>query len=82
MYACVCLCVCDYIYIYMSVYVFICVCVCVCKRAYIYLCITLVGRVFANGPEVRPKSPKLLLNTALLNTHRHNVLIIVKVKRP
>ncbi len=52
---------------------------------FVYVYIGLVGRVFANGPgnlgsipgRVIPKSRKMVLDTALLNTRQYNVRIKV-----
>ena len=57
-----------------------CVCVCV---------IFLVGRVFANGPgdrssipgRVIPKTLKMVLDTALLNTQQYKICIMGKVEQ-
>ena len=66
-----------------------CVCVCV---LHVYVCnwlIGLAGREFANGPgnmgsipgHVIPKTFKLVLYTALLNTQQHKVRIKGKVEQ-
>ena len=65
----------TYIYIYIYIY--------------IYLLISLVGRVFANGPgdqgsipgRALPKSFKMTLDTSLLNTQQYKVRIKGKAKQ-
>ena len=73
----------------------VCVCVCMCLcRLYlrIIVCnrlIGLVGRMFANGlgdlcsisRRVIPKTLKMVLDTALLNTQQYKVHIKGKVER-
>ena len=56
---------------------------------YVYRLIDLVGRVFANGPgnlvsipgRVVPKTLKIVLDTALLNTQQYKVRIKGKVEQ-
>ena len=54
-----------------------------------YVCMGLVGREFANGPEdlgsipgqVIPKTLKMVLDASLLNTQPHKVCIKDKVEQ-
>ena len=63
----------SYIYIYIYIYIYMCVCVCV----------YLVGKVFANRPRYRgsipgrviPKTQKMVLDAALLNTLYYKIRI-------
>ena len=86
---CVCIyiyimCVYIYIYIYIMYTFYIYVCVYVCN-----VLISLVGRVFANGPGdlssipgcVIPKTLKMILDTSLLNIQQYKVCIKGEVEQ-
>ena len=68
-----------YIYIYMYIYIYI----------YIYQAMGLMSRVFTNGPgdqdlipgRVIPKTQKMVLDAALLNTQHYKVRIKGKVEQ-
>ena len=82
-------CVFIYIYVCACVYICMCVCVCVCVGKYICLAISQMSRVFANGPgdqgsiagRVRPKTQKIVLDSALLSTQHYKVRIKGKVEQ-
>ena len=74
-----------YIYIYVNIYGYIYI--------YIYIYIRAIGlmsRVFANGPEdwgsipsqVIPKTQKMVLDNALINTQYYKVRIKYKLEQP
>ena len=63
---------------------------CLSISIYIYPLVGQVGRVFANGPgdlgsipgRVIPKTFKMVLDTALLNSQQYKVYIKSKVEHP
>ena len=77
------LCIYIYIYIYFIIYIYN------EKKKYINRLLSLVGRVFANGPRdlgsipggVIPKTVKMILDTSLLNTQQYKVRVKGKVEQ-
>ena len=91
LYMCVFVCVC--LWVSMCARCFVCVCVCVCLCVFMCMfhrAIGLMSRVFTNGPvdrgsipvRVLPKTQKMVLDAALLNTQHYKERIKGKVEQP